>query len=59
MSGAVSANNLFFEKKRVDQEYSSFKNLTQDEIKKLRRIKAQLTKEIEDTRSEITVSERP
>jgi hypothetical protein len=37
--GAVSSNNLHFEKKKIEQDYQSYKNLTSEEIKRLRKIK--------------------
>jgi len=53
MGGAVSLNSLHVEKKKVEQDFQSYQVITQKEIKKLKGLRQELQKRIQDTRSEI------
>ena len=56
--GAVSMNTLQAEKDKVEQDYKFFQTMTEKEIRKLRTVKEELRKQIQDMEREIR-SERP
>lgn len=53
MGGAVSLNSLQAEKQKVEQDFQSYQTITQKELKKLRILKQELQRRIDDTRTEI------
>ncbi|CDW86326.1 UNKNOWN [Stylonychia lemnae] len=58
LGGAVSLNNLHVEKKKIEQDFQSYQNITIKEIKKLKNLQLELKRRIDETQNEIK-SERP